>query len=318
MSRRLAGKAGWHRAEAPPRRAFAERDTRCLQSCQDEPPGMNRVALFAHFDAQNEIKPYVGFLLERLRSSCSRIVFVTTSRPTEIELGKVRPVVDEVLVNDNVGFDFGMWQHALEREKLAACDELVLTNSSSFGPIFPLGPIFERMTAGPSDFWGMTDSIEHRWHLQSYFLVLKRPAISSDAFRAFWESVLPYREKSQTIFSYELGLSQFLVEHGLRPAAFAPLEAWATPAIRKRMSRRRQWNPTLFYPSRLLEIGMPFVKVHLLRDNVGDVNLRPVRRRMGEAGYDERLIQFDAEPTARPKSYFRRLAELAFHLGAST
>ena len=56
----------------------------------------------------------------------------------------------------------------------------------------------------------MTDSFEIRWHVQSYFLVIKRRALQSLAFSQFFNAVLPYRDKDQVIRSYELGLTRFL------------------------------------------------------------------------------------------------------------
>jgi lipopolysaccharide biosynthesis protein len=263
---------------------------------------MNRLTLFAHFDADDEVKRYVVYYLERLRAISSRVVFVSTSRLSSRELEKVAPHVDRAIAKDNSGYDFGMWQRGLDGVDLAACDELVLTNSSVFGPIYPLEPIFQKMGEDPCDFWGMTDNFEYRWHLQTYFLVFKRRALASPAFGAFFRSVLPYRNKGQVVMSYELGLTAFLVDNDLRPGALAPIESWASWAQRRRMDLERRWNPTLFYPEKLLSLGMPFVKVMLLRDNVGDVPLEPVYRAIEAAGYDRKLLEFDARAKPRDES----------------
>jgi lipopolysaccharide biosynthesis protein len=254
---------------------------------------MNRVVLFAHFDQQNEVKGYILHHLEALGRLTPRIVFVSTSALDEGERAKLRPLVETVLLKDNTGMDFGMWRHALERVDLAGCDELVLVNSSVFGPLFPLEPIFERMSADPCDFWGMTDNFEHVWHLQSYFLVFKRPVLESPSLRLFFGSVLAYRTITNIILSYEVGLTSYLKDNGFQGAAFAPIDAWAPKALRRKMDRERMWNPTLFHPERVLAQGMPYVKALLLRDNPADVPLEPVRRMMKESGYDMDLVTFD-------------------------
>ncbi len=253
---------------------------------------MKRLVIFAHFDAQNEVKRYVEFLLAELRRACDRIVFVSTSPLPPAELAKLEPTCAETLMKDNAGFDFGMWQHALARTDLAAWDEVVLVNSSIFGPLAPLAPILERMSRAECDFWGMTESEEIAPHLQSYFLVFKRAAVAAPAFRAFWDSVLPYRDKRQVIYSYEVGMTRFLSENGLRRAAFVHVGDLDPP----RWSRRRYWrecNPTCFYPTLVLAAGMPFVKIELLRDNPASVPLTPVFRAMEQAGFDLDLIEFD-------------------------
>jgi rhamnosyltransferase len=267
---------------------------------------VNRVALFAHFDAQNEVKPYVTTLLDGIRPVCDRIVFVSTAQLPGAELEKLHPHADSVMSKDNVGWDFGMWRHALEHTDLSQCDELVLTNSSILGPVYPLEPIFRRMSDEPCDFWAMTDNFEYRWHLQSYFMVFKRNVVQSEAFRAFFRSVLPYRDKGPVVLSYEVGLTSYLVENGFRPRAFASCEAWASWAQRRRMDLERRWNPTLFHPEKLLALGMPFVKLMLLRENVGNLPLGPVYRAMQDAGYDLTLVEHDREPKAPPRSWRAR------------
>src|SRR5450432_462276 len=267
---------------------------------------MKRLAIFAHFDEKDEVKDYIAFHLKELRSTCSRVVFVSTSRLGDAELAKLLPLVDEVHLKDNVGLDFGMWQLALGKTDLHAFDELLLTNSSIFGPIHPLGPILDRMTADPCDFWGMTDNFEHRWHLQSYFLVFKPRVLRADTLRTFFESVLPYRDKTQIIVAYELGLTKFLVDGGYQPRAFAPVASWASEATQKQMNRRKRWNATLFYPTELLSLGMPFVKVNLLRENVGKVPLDPVLQAMKDAGYPPSLVDFSLGSRSR-ESFVHRI-----------
>lgn len=254
---------------------------------------MNRIAFYAHFDGENQIKPYVLDSLERLRGTCSRILFISNSPLAAAELKRVGPYVDETLLRSNSGYDFAMWRHGLETWDVSACDELVFTNSSIVGPIYPLAPIFESMGKSPCDFWGMTDSHEICWHLQTYFLVFKSQVISSEAFRAFWASVLPVHDKHQAIRSYELGLTSFLMEQGFSAAAFAAMDSWATPRLKSRMERKRRLNPTLYYPLDLLKAGMPFVKVELLRDNPAGILLDPIYERMGKAGYDMSRIEFN-------------------------
>lgn len=280
---------------------------------------MNRVAVFAHFDEKNEVKPYVLHYLERLREQCSRVVLVSTSPLGGPEIAKARRHASDVLVKDNVGWDFGMWKHALEQiPDIAVADELVLTNSSVFGPIHPLGPVFERMGDHPCHFWGMTDNFEYRWHLQSYFLVLKRPVLRSKALRLFFENVLPYRSKGQVILSYEVGLTTFLAEHDFVPAAFAPTDSWASWPLRRRMDLERRWNPTLFYPERLIARGMPFVKVMLLRDNVGRLKLDGVYDAMKSRGYDLSLVPFDRESKEPDPNLRTRLRRIWSRLAVET
>lgn len=216
-----------------------------------------------------------------------------------------------MIVRENLGYDFGSWRHALASESLEEFDELVLVNSSVFGPMpGQLEVAFRRMREVPADFWGMSDSHQMDWHLQSYFLVFRQPLLRSPAFAAFWERMLLHDTKAQTIRSYELGLTQWLRQAGFRGV---PLVSTArfTPEWRKRLwPRGWKLNPTARFGPELLDAGMPYVKVELLRDNPYGVDLRPVRERMARAGYDPALVEFDrpAPPGLGTRAWFESVA----------
>lgn len=255
---------------------------------------MKRIALFAHYDADDAVKRYIVYHLRRLREHCDEVVFVSTAKLGEAELAKVRPFCSRVTLKDNVGFDFAMWQHALAGVDVKAWDEVVLTNSSVLGPMPSLQGAFDRMAGEACDFWGMTGNHEHSWHLQSYFLVFRRRLLDSPEFARFWSSVLPYREKWHVIRAYEIGLTGYFVENGFVGKAFADLERPRKLGPLPLPRRRRPRNPTCFYPLELIDEGMPYVKVELLRDNPARLRLGPVRRAMARLGYDLGLVEFDS------------------------
>ncbi|MSP25896.1 MAG: hypothetical protein EXR75_12200 [Myxococcales bacterium] len=259
---------------------------------------MKRLGIFAHYDGDGDVKRYILEHMKALAVHCERVVFVSTGELGANALAKAAEVADEVLCRPNVGFDFGSWKSVLDRIDLSAWDEVVLTNSSVFGPIGDgLDKAFARMEGEAVDFWGMTDNFEIQWHLQSYFLVFRRTALASEAFRQFWASVLPYKNKNQIIRSYEVGMTNFLQESGLRCSALVPAQSMFPGGLLSSLYKKR-WrrNPTCFNPERLFELGMPYVKVELLRDNPLEIRLGPIKRRMRAAGFDFDLVEFD-----RPK-----------------
>jgi rhamnosyltransferase len=270
---------------------------------------VKRLTLFAHHDDESEVKQFVCHFLRELREISDRLVFISTSPLPPREQARAAGTCDQVLLTGNLGFDFAMWQFGLECNDLNDYDELVLTNSSVFGPLWPLKPYMDEMQETPCDFWGMTENFEICRHVQSYFLVFKRNVLQSDAFRRFWASVLPYRDKSQLIRAYEVGLSVFLQEAGFTRASFISGESLFPPGLRRRAFKFTDRNLTRYYPERLVKAGMPFVKVEVLRDNPGGVPLEPIRRAMRMAGYDERLVRLDRKPKTESWSrdlYFHR------------
>jgi rhamnosyltransferase len=242
---------------------------------------VKRLGIYAHYDDSGAIKPFVSHSLHALRECCSRLILVSTSAIELEDRGWLNNVCDQVLLRENEGFDFASWSHILSREDLASWDEILLMNSSVIGPIHPLPPIMEGMASSPCDFWGMTVSYEITPHLQSYFFVFKRQTVSSPFFRTFWLGVLPFLEKAQVIRSYELGLTQYLAQCGLRPGAVVSPDLM--PDRIRDIYRTR--NPTLYWPLELLDRGMPFVKREVFRANPGGVALPSLQEAICRAGY---------------------------------
>ncbi len=254
---------------------------------------MKRLAIYAHYDSQNQVKRFASFFLRCLAEHCQRVDFVTTSNLPASERNRLDGICERVLQSENVGFDFGMWKRALEGIDLSAWDELVLTNSSILGPMFPLGEMFEQMRTRDCAFWGATDNCDIDWHLQSYFFVFRRPVLHSEHFARFWSSVLLYHNKFQVIRSYEVGLTQYLMQHGFRAEAYIPVATLFPPWPLNLRHPRRRHDATIFNPLKLIARRMPFVKASLLRDNPGKVDLTRVYRQLERAGYDLSMIELD-------------------------
>jgi rhamnosyltransferase len=230
---------------------------------------VKRLAIFAHYDPQCEVKPYILFHLKALRDCCERVAFVSTAALSDQEMAKVSGLCDEVHLRPNVGYDFGMWQFVIAHTDLSVWDEIVLTNSSVFGPFWPLTDAFQRMADQPCDFWGMTDSYQHDWHIQSYFLVFRHKVIRSEAFATFWRSVLPYTNKRQTIRSYEIGLTEYLAGAGFTSRVLAPTLSLLPKGILRYLFRKyrkyKRRNPAVIYARELLKARMPFMKLELFK-----------------------------------------------------
>lgn len=227
-----------------------------------------RLILFAHFDSKNCVRPYILHHLEALKA-LGEVWFISNSPLPPSESERVKPYVGNVILRENTGLDFGMWKTALQSVNLESYDELLLTNSSIVGPSSPLGPIFERMNGTDCDFWGMTESWEMTHHLQSYFLVFRKPVIQSMAFAQFWEGVLPYTSRFNIVHSYELGLSPWLWQNGFKGVPSFPMSllqfkrASLVHRIKRMFSKRvrKLRDPTLCHPYILLRMGMPYLKL---------------------------------------------------------
>lgn len=287
---------------------------------------MNRHTIFAHYDKDDLVDEYVWYFLRSLKEVSSSIVFVTTSKISQDDVTRLEKICDTIIVRENVGYDFVSWQTGMNSAASIAnlddFDEVIICNDSVYGPLFALGAIFEAMSKKDCDFWSMTDNYEIAYHLQSYFLVFKRKVVNSKAFKDFWGAVKVERTKGEIIKKYEVGLTQCLMSAGFRPCAYAPcpstarmLTVKAISALRnplRAMSRiltslkggefnYRALNPTIFlWRELLVKYRMPFLKVELLRDNPGGVDIKGWEDIVREqSNYDTKLIKRHLKCTRR-------------------
>jgi lipopolysaccharide biosynthesis protein len=271
-------------------------------SLPDEPraPGssitMKRITVFAHYDERAEVKRYVLHHLRALREVSSAIWFVSSAPLPGQEIAKVRDTCERAWTRENVGYDFSMWREAIDQMDRSLWNELVLTNSSVLGPLWPLSEAFTKMASSDCDFWGMTDSRAFGWHLQSYFLVFRARVLHSPEFARFWQGVVPLRKKRKVVRSYEGRLARFFTEAKFRGTAYVAEAAIHRPFLERLF--HPTFNPTLTQATPLLERRMPYVKLELLRDNPRRYPLEPVFQAMDRAGYDRSLVEVD-EPTRR-------------------
>ncbi len=255
-----------------------------------------RVALFVHFDPGGIVRRHVLDYLAALRDVGLSVAFVSNSGTlSDDSMAAARALCACVLVRRNIGYDFGAMREALQRLGLPRPETefVVIANDSVYGPLRPLQETLARVDFAKADLWGATESWQQRYHLQSFFLVAGRAAMSSAAWRDFWRSVRPVRSKYWVVSRYEVGLTQQLLAAGLRCAALwpyrdlvqridtsvltsdteAPVDPFAdarrihASRISHAAAARLPLNPTAELWRELLQAGFPFIKRELLRDN---------------------------------------------------
>ena len=270
---------------------------------------MSCVTLFAHYDPDNIIADYILFHLKHLKENSDFLVFITTSRLDEMELQKLSGIVSEVVIQpQNVGFDFYSWSSYLvkHRAEIEKYDGLLLTNSSIIGPLFPLGPIIQSMQSHA--YWGMTDSYQIDYHLQSYFVFFQGNTVRTQIFWDFFENIIPFPSVDSVIQAYEVNLTRYLQHFFGKPGVVALKEA---SFVRRRVfkffsfhkEKKEEWmlvykhfglfkylelrdavNPCFYFSDQLIAQQFPYVKVKLLKNNHYNCNLKRTRTCLLESG----------------------------------
>jgi hypothetical protein len=185
----------------------------------------SRVAVFCHFDRHGRIRDHTRLYIKALQAEGLEIVFVTNSRRLAPEdLAWVRGRTARLVVRRNRGYDFAAWRDAMVACGLPSEDTrfLLIANDSVYGPLRPLGPILRRINFDIADVWSATDSWQHRFHLQSFFVAFGPKALHHEEFATFWRSVANVQSKWWVVMRYELGMSRGLIAAGLRCKALWP------------------------------------------------------------------------------------------------
>ena len=257
-----------------------------------------RCCVFVHFDAGGVVRPHTRDYLQALRQAGFGIIFVTNAGRLEPDSAQwLADHCAQILNRRNRGYDFGAYRDGIAaffQERVTA-EMLLLANDSLYGPLAPLGEIVGRMDFTAADIWALTDSWQHRYHLQSFFVAFGPTALANAGFAAFWQQVRNVRSKWAAVHFYELWMTHHMQSEGLRSAAvwdyFALLdimqEIHDTPApegiipieqkVQRLAAERVLWcwrrrialNPTSDLWLVLLQHGFPFMKRELLRFNPG-------------------------------------------------
>lgn len=244
--------------------------------------------VYSHFDADGGVQDYVIEALKRIRASGLKIVVMSTSPSiSEAGLKAMSRYATTIILRDNIGYDFGSYKLGiayLKEIKAKPC-QLLVTNDSVYGPFHTIKPLLNK--AKKFDIFGLTDSIDFNYHLQSYFLVYGEKVLNSRAFTQFWNSVELFDTqdksfKQKIIIDYEVGGSQFFLKRKFTlGVAFGykalAQNAWSNfikqldDAQIKPGFKLNPFNPgnntTHYHWKALLENKFPYVKRELLTLN---------------------------------------------------
>lgn len=228
----------------------------------------------------------------------------------------MQPLCREVIWRHNVGYDFGAYKDGIAAiADIDRLDSLILMNDSVYGPFRSLRDMLAPIDPARTDLWGITDSFENSYHVQTFFMVLFRDALAAPAFKQFWQR-LPYvSHKMWVVRNAEVAFTRVLQQAGLRTAVLAPYGALVTtaraaaahapPAVsaaeRAALERYRTHiatdssiNPMQFFWDGLItDHACPFIKRDLLTANPSHIPFTGRWKQVisANSSYDVSLIE---------------------------
>ena len=278
-----------------------------LDLAPQPPPASRTLALFAHFDVQGIVDPYVAYYLKALHELGATVVFVSGSPTLAPEsVAPIRAFCAGIYTRRTLSLDFGSWHLAwcILRQRgwsLDQFDRFVIANDSVFGPLFPLKEMWSSFH--DADMYGAIENTQMVPHLQSFFLAWDLNSRTRPFLDNFWNEFTYIVHKGTLIWRYEIGLSRRARKAGLSVKPFvsaATIETtYERPSTHLRASRRSgRNNGTLYCWDGLIEdFRFPFLKTILPRHNkpwqVSMAHLRDVIEQ--HTPYPYRLIQSNVD-----------------------
>jgi lipopolysaccharide biosynthesis protein len=251
------------------------------------------LCIFSHFDADGRVRPYVLRFLQALEEVGCEFIFVTSST-NEAELAKLPKSVRRILrksPESEPARDIGAYWLALS--DLTPQDlrfkRYLLTNDSVFFPLADHKRMFEEMNAKSLDLWGIVETVQLRWHIQSYFW-----NFSAKSFKEFFlpTFLADYRFESSRwdmIRNYETRFPNLVRDAGYSVGAYIPIEQ-VEKALSARHKRETPWLPmprsyeALYFNPHcdawdliVTEFNCPTVKIGFLKNTGGAKAIRRLK-----------------------------------------
>lgn len=190
-----------------------------------------RIAILVIYDKDGVVDDYLFHLLREIKENVSTLVVVVNGKIRDKDYKVLTIYADSIFVRENEGYDATAYKEVLlnfyGREEIQKYDELLLVNDSFYGPFWGLDSIFMEMEGRENDFWGITDlcpsvntfgaAFEGKilpYHIQSYFLVVRKRMLSVDCFWKFWETLPVIKSFSDAVVNFELRFTQYFKGKG--------------------------------------------------------------------------------------------------------
>ena len=190
-------------------------------------PLTGRVCIFVHYDRSGTLRAHTRRYLDALIAEGLCIVLVSNSPLSAESRAYLMERCASIIFRTNRGYDFGAFRDGILSLEMSSArlTQLVLANDSVYGPMVPLESLFASMDFSIADIWGVTDSWQTRYHLQSYLMVFGPVALNSPKFAEFWKNVRNVRSKWAVVRHYEIGMTRTMQMAGLRCAAVFDYQA---------------------------------------------------------------------------------------------
>ena len=183
-----------------------------------------KIAIFVSYPSAGKVTDNNKRYIENLRDLGFSIIFISNVSVSNENIESLKKICSKIIIRANQGRDFGAYKHGLMKYKNEIMDsqELLLVNDSTI-PLKKLDEMFDEMYAKNVDLWGVSESYKkmyENYHICSYFLLMSKNLIKSDAFWNFWKNYKITESRALTINRGETNFTYKMRMNGFKTASY--------------------------------------------------------------------------------------------------
>ena len=177
----------------------------------------NKFAVFLIY-APSTIPDFTINLVDALNRAAYNLIVVSNAQLDSVTranlLTRCRLLVERV----NFGRDFGGYKDGISIafRRFPNIERLIVANDSVFYFESGLDELVRDLER-PEDFIGVSETLDHHYHVASFLLSFGPRVLRDPVFRQFWESYLPISTRMWVVLEGEGALTKRLVDAGYRP-----------------------------------------------------------------------------------------------------
>lgn len=231
---------------------------------------VHSLVIFAAYFPDGIIPKHTIYCLSQLKKYYDGIILISDSFLPLPEIDKIKHLVIYCECCEHCEYDFGSYKrgynYAKDAGMLKGINNLLLCNDSVAGPIFDLKNTFNKMS-NKTDFWGLMDSKEIRYHLQSWFMCFENTKLINNEVGMFLNKVIKEKYFWDIVLNYETKFTKYLIRKGYTCASYTPNKINET----KKMEVLNHSSNKVFYPFTMMsKFSFPFVKIKYLKGDYDD------------------------------------------------
>jgi len=219
----------------------------------------NTICFFACHFKNESIPSYLKLYLSELSKYCTKLIVINEDDTfVKKDSAFIATYHIEPLITPNLGHDFGSWMQGLATINPTQYEHYIFANDSCL-LVQPLASFFVWLANSNSDFTGLINSNERKYHVQSYFMVVNANGL--EVMQSKFKKHGIIKDKRKLIKYYEVGISQAQLNKKNRVSTLVQV-----PASNKN-------NPMFHRTVELIQTEFPLVKKQLVFNQLSQENV---------------------------------------------